>query len=80
MKLQRGGCRHALPRATAFGECLGLHGVAHPLLLQRGARVDLVPHAGPWKTDTALKIAKKMLENERCIKLIEKATKEQASS
>jgi hypothetical protein len=49
------------------------NGVVVELLLQRGARVDLVPHAGPWKTDNALKIARRMLGNERVVKLLEKA-------
>jgi ankyrin repeat protein len=50
------------------------------LLLDRGARTDLRASAGPWKTDTALIIAKKSGGNDRCVRLIQKAAEKQAAS
>ena len=46
------------------------------LLLQRGAQAGLKATAGPWKTDTALVLARKA-GNDRCLRLLEKAAKEQ---
>ena len=48
------------------------------LLLKNGALTGIRATAGPWKTDTALIIAKKNIDNARCIRLIETAEKKEA--
>ena len=48
------------------------------LLLQKGALTGIRATSGPWKTDTALIVAKKNIDNARCIRLIENAEKKEA--
>jgi hypothetical protein len=79
--------RHgADPNLTNFNGASALMWAAHlcnspcvELLLQKGARADLRATAGPWITDTALMLARKNVDNKRCVKLIEAAEKKHAA-